>query len=77
MGQYRYITKRALKNEADEDKGNIVLAVKTGSDDADIKYTCPECGFQETTVKPWKRPFSVKCGKCNFLMRLPKLKGKK
>lgn len=77
MGQYSYITKRVLKNKAEEDKGSIIVAVKTGTEEADVKYDCPECGHKATTIKPWKRPFSMKCDKCGFLMRLPKLKGKK
>jgi ribosomal protein S27E len=77
MGQYRYITKRIVQNKAGEEKGNILVAVKAGSENADVKYACPECQNSVRTVVPWKRPFSVRCGKCGFLMRLPKLKGKK
>lgn len=77
MGQYRYITKRPLQNKAGEQKGKILVVVRTGSDDAEVKYVCPECQKNGEAVKPWKRPFSVKCEKCGFLLRLSKLKGKK
>ncbi len=77
MQKFRYITKRVLQNKKGEEKGKILVVVRVGSDDAEVDYTCPECQHSSHMVKPWKRPFSVKCEKCGFLMRLPKLKGKK
>lgn len=74
MRKYRYITNRALKNNSGEEKGRIRVMVKTGSETAEAEYTCPECGFSEHIEKPWARPFSVKCSKCGFLMRLAKMK---
>ena len=71
---YRFISNRILKNSKGEEKGRLAVRVKTGSDAAEIQYTCPECGFSERVQQPWKRPFSVKCSKCGFLMRMPKLK---
>jgi len=77
MGQYRYITKRVLQNRAGEECGNVLVAVKAESDMADIKYVCPECQDTRQVSEAWKRPFSVKCRKCGYNMKLPKLKGKK
>ncbi len=74
MGNFKYITNRTLFNDAGEKKGNIAVLVRKDSDDADVKYRCPECGFSEQTKKPWKKPFSVKCEKCGLLIRLSKLK---
>ena len=71
---YRFISNRILKDPEGEDKGRIAVRVKTGSDTAEVQYACPGCGFSERTETPWRRPFSVKCSKCGFLMRLPKLK---
>jgi transcription elongation factor Elf1 len=77
MRQYRYISNRILSSKSGEEKGKMRILVKVDSDNAEVDYTCPECENQEHVVKPWKRPFSVKCSKCSFLMRAPKLKGKK
>ncbi len=74
MGNFRYITNRILLNNAGRETGNMAVLVRKGSDDADVKYRCPECGFSEQTRKPWKRPFSINCSKCGFLMRIAKLK---
>jgi peptide subunit release factor 1 (eRF1) len=74
MGNYKYITNRTLLNKAGEEKGNIAVLVPNESDMARVKYRCPECSHSEQSEKEWKRPFSVKCNECGFLMRLPKLK---
>lgn len=77
MGEYKYVTNRILENKKGEEKGKIRVLVKADSNTAEVSYVCPECGFSEETKKEWKRPFSVKCSKCGFLMRLPRLKDKK
>ncbi|RLJ06613.1 MAG: hypothetical protein DRP13_01705 [Candidatus Aenigmatarchaeota archaeon] len=74
MGRFRYITNRTLLNSENKETGRISVLVRADSDTAEVKYKCPECGFEEQTQKPWKRPFSVKCAKCGFLIRLPRLK---
>ena len=74
MGNYRYITNRTLLNKAGEEKGNIGVLVPNDSDTAKVKYRCPECNHSEMTEQVWKRPFSVKCSGCGFLMRIAKLK---
>jgi peptide subunit release factor 1 (eRF1) len=78
MRNYKYVTNRTLPNKAGElDKGNVRVLVPNDSDTAQVAYKCPECGNQEQLKQPWKRPFSVRCSKCSYLMKLPKLKGKK
>ncbi|MBN2043278.1 MAG: hypothetical protein JW754_05755 [Candidatus Aenigmarchaeota archaeon] len=72
--KYKYVTNRAARNKAGEEAGSIRVLVKTGSDMAETDYTCPECTHSEHVEKEWKRPFSVKCSKCGYTMRLPKLK---
>lgn len=74
MGNFKYVTNRVLLNKAGQEKGNIAVLVKKDTDEADVKYRCPECGFSEKTTKIWKRPFSINCGKCGILMRIAKLK---
>jgi predicted RNA-binding Zn-ribbon protein involved in translation (DUF1610 family) len=72
--KYRFVSNRILKNSEGEEKGKIMVIVRTGSDIAETDYECPECGFKEHVEPEWKRPFSVSCSKCGFVMRLPKLK---
>ena len=74
MGNYRYITNRVLLNKAGEETGNIAVMVPNDSDMAKTKYKCPECGHKEMLEKEWKRPFSLKCSACGFLLRLARLK---
>jgi len=72
--KYRFVSNRILRNKAGEEKGKMRVLIKTGSDTAEVDYSCPECGFSEHRETEWHRPFSVKCGKCEFLMKLPRLK---
>lgn len=74
--KYRYITNRTLQNKAGKVTGKIRVVVRINSDNAETDYVCPECSNSGHEVKFWKRPFSIKCKKCGFLIRLPKLKGK-
>lgn len=74
MGNFRYITNRTIFNGEGKEAGRIAVMVRNDSDDAEVKYTCPECEFSEHTKRPWNRPFSIKCSKCGFLIRLPRLK---
>jgi len=72
--KYRFISNRILKNSREEERGRMRVLVRVDSDIAETDYECPECGNKEHTEPEWKRPFSVKCSKCGFLMKLPKLK---
>jgi ribosomal protein L37AE/L43A len=74
MGQYRYVTNRTAVNGAGEAKGKIRVLVKENSDTAEVDYVCPECRMSEHIEQVWARPFSVKCSKCSFVIKLPKLK---
>ena len=77
MGNYRYVTCRTVANKAGELNGKIKAFVKTGSENLEGEYKCPECENEGKINQVFKRPISVRCEKCNFLMRMPKLKGKK
>ena len=72
--KYRFVSSRILKNSKEEEKGRMRVLVKTDSDTAETDYECPECGFKEHVEPEWERPFSVKCSKCGFVMKMPKLK---
>lgn len=74
MGQFSYVTNRTVKNDAGEDKGRIKVLVRQGSGTAEVDYVCPECGNSQHVEDEWKRPFSVKCSKCGFVIKLPRLK---
>jgi ssDNA-binding Zn-finger/Zn-ribbon topoisomerase 1 len=74
MVNFRYVTNRTLLDRAGNEKGRIAVLVRNDSSEAEVRYTCPECRFSEQTRKPWKRPFSLKCGKCGFLIRISKLR---
>lgn len=66
-----YHTMRLLENG-----GKVrVLVLRDGI--ARAEYVCPKCGFYGYSETQWKRPFSVKCGKCGAAIKVPKLKGKK
>ena len=72
--KYRFVSNRVLKNSKEEENGRMRVLVKMGSDIAETDYECPECGFRGHVEPEWKRPFSVKCSKCGFVMKMPKLK---
>jgi predicted RNA-binding Zn-ribbon protein involved in translation (DUF1610 family) len=74
MGQFKYITNRTLKNNAGQEKGKIRVLVRADSDTAEVDYVCPECSLSEHVEPEWKRPFSVKCSKCGFIIKIAKLK---
>ncbi len=74
MGNYSYITNRTLRNMAGEEKGRIAVRVRTGSMTAEYNYSCPECGDSRDGSQEFRRPIMVKCQKCGYLMKLPKLK---
>jgi hypothetical protein len=78
MGMFRYVTNRTLPNKAGkEDAGRVKAFVRNGSDTLEGEYRCPECGTEGRIKQVFNRPINIKCGKCGFLIRLPRLKGKK
>ncbi len=71
---YRYITNRLLKNKNGQETDSIRARVKANSDRLEGFYKCPECGYQGKIDQIFKRPINIRCEKCGFLMRVPKLK---
>lgn len=65
-----YHTNRTLR--IGKEKGRIRILVHTTI--AMVEYKCPKCGYEGYQEKKWKRPFSVKCKKCDFLIRVPRLR---
>ena len=72
--KFKFVSNRIIKNKNEEETGRMRVIVRTGSETAEVDYECPECSFKEHIETEWKRPFSVRCNKCGFLLRLPKLK---
>jgi len=62
-----YHTQRKLENG-----GKIRVLVLHGT--AHVEYICPRCGHYEYLTKPWKRPFSVKCGNCGHTIKVQKMR---
>lgn len=69
-----YHTWRDVKNKKGEITGKIRVLVPPKSSTAMVEYTCPECKHSAYTEAPWKRPFNIRCEKCNTKMSVPKLK---
>ena len=69
-----YHTWRDVKNSKKEIAGKIRVLVPKNSTTAMVEYTCPECHHSAYVEGEWKRPFYIKCEKCNFKMGVPKLK---
>ncbi len=74
VGKYRFVTNRVVANKNGEEKGRVKAYVPADSNTVYINYKCPECEFSEKTEQEWKRPFNVKCSKCGYVMRIPRLK---
>ena len=74
MGNYRYITNRTLRNKNGEEKGRLKAFVRNESDRVEGEYQCPECGGNGKVDQVWKRPLNVKCSRCGFLIKIPKMK---
>lgn len=74
MGNFSYITNRTVQNKGGELKGRIALLVRAGSTTAEYKYACPECGDVRDGQQEFRRPITIRCQKCGFLMKILKLK---
>jgi predicted nucleic-acid-binding Zn-ribbon protein len=82
--QIEYITTRDLVNSKGEVKGKVRIIKLVGEEEATLELNCPECGYSEKRKEKWEEPFVsgqgqnqkfyVKCSKCDFSVRLLKLK---
>lgn len=78
MGKFCYVTNRTLDSKAGvNEAGRAKIFVLTGTNTLEGDYRCPECGHEGKINQEFKRPISFRCEKCEFLIKLPKLKGKK
>lgn len=74
MGNYSYVTNRTLRNKIGEERGRLKAFVRNGSSNIEGDYDCPECSSKGKISQAWKRPLTVRCAKCGFLMKIPKMK---
>ena len=65
-----YATNRDLTDKTGKVKGKIRIVKLKEDPLALVEYTCPECGFSEKKKVEWKKPFSIRCSKCNFLITI-------
>ncbi len=76
-----YITNRELEGKT---KGSIRILKMQEDSEAMVEYKCPNCGFSEKRKEAWSEPFvmgtgskktfNLQCGKCNFKIKVLKLK---
>lgn len=69
-----YITTRNLQNSSGQIKGKIRVIKLLEEAEANVDYTCPECLYTEKRKEVWKKPFSIRCSKCGFLIKVPSLR---
>ncbi|NOZ59502.1 MAG: hypothetical protein GXO66_08010 [Euryarchaeota archaeon] len=73
-GEFAYLTKRKLKNREGEEKGEIILWKRRGSEESEFLLHCPFCGEENSgKVVLKRRPYRVRCPSCNRSITLPKL----
>ena len=79
-----YITTRELQDSNGNAKGKMrIFKIKEDSQ-ADVDFTCPECGANEKRKENWYEPFkqgtgpkqtfNLSCNKCGHKIKLLKLK---
>lgn len=79
-GEFSYLTKRILTNREGEETGKLFIWKKTGEDEYNYVMICPYCaGEQKGATVFTRRPYRIKCSKCDKSVVIPKLKnaGKK
>ena len=69
-----YHTNRTAASKSGKPSGSIRVLVPKSDGIARCEYICPECGHADYTEQEWKRPFSIKCAKCDFRITVPKMK---
>ena len=73
-GKYKFVCNRQVENKARELTGRVKAYVPADEDTLYGEYTCAECGHNDKINQVWKRHLNVKCSKCGFTMKIPKLK---
>jgi len=69
-----YHTWRSVKNKQGKEAGKIRVLVLKSDNIARVEYICPECEHYGYVETEWRRPFYVRCEKCNFKISVPKMR---
>lgn len=79
-----YISTRELSDSSSKQKGKLRILKMREEDEAQVELMCPKCGSNEKRKEKWAEPFTtgegakqkfnVKCNKCDFSVKLLKLK---
>lgn len=73
-GAFSYLTKRKLRNAEDKETGEIFLWKRKSEEQSHYLLKCPFCGEeQEGSTVLVKRPYRIKCSRCEKSIALPKL----
>jgi transposase-like protein len=73
-GQFAYLTKRKLVNKEKVETGEIIMWKEKGQEESQYVMKCPFCGDEhEGSVVLVKRPYRLRCAKCDRSITLPKL----
>lgn len=74
-GEFSYLTKRKLENSSGEETGEIFIWRRGGEEDYNYIMQCPFCREeQEGSTKFERRPYRIRCSKCNKSITISKLK---
>ncbi|MEE8401478.1 MAG: hypothetical protein V3R86_04940 [Candidatus Hydrothermarchaeaceae archaeon] len=73
-GSFAYLTRRKIKNKEGEETGEIFMWKEKGKEESQYVMKCPYCSVeQEGRIVLLKRPYRLRCSKCNRSITLPKL----
>ena len=72
--QCAYHTWRDALNKAGRKAGKMRILALKADNIARVEYICPECGHHGYQESQWQRPFSFKCEKCVFTIKVSKMK---
>ncbi len=71
---FAYITRRRLRDEQGEPKGEVFLWRRKGEEEFNYRLKCPYCGTEEeSTVILKRRPYRLKCSNCERSILIEKL----
>jgi ribosomal protein S27E len=74
-GTFSYLTKRKLTNKEGKETGEIFLWKERGEKESRYVMKCPFCKEeQDGVVVLERRPYRVRCSKCDRSITLPKLR---
>ena len=74
-GEFKYFSRRLLKNKEGEETGSMIVWKRGGDADHSFIMQCPYCLEEgQGTVDLKKRPYRVRCPSCNRSIALKKLK---